>query len=222
MLTRKALYLLPMVLLSGLLLAGCSSSKFHVDNNDNNTGEQEDDSGNDEGYGHFTFTARGETVTCTPSENQAAFVHDFHGSNYLTIDGINRELPTNSIYSIKLELLIQGELKPGAYQIKDIKTFADCLTNESGCDGVGQGGVIANKLKVLPNGQENTDMTADKKALLSTAGTLKITAVTVGEYVNGFAKGKISGTFSFSGTNLLKLTGTAQGTFEDVPMVCTE
>jgi hypothetical protein len=40
--------------------------------------------------------------------------------------------------------------------------------------------------------------------------------------VNGFAEGKISGTFSYSGTNLWKLDGTASGKFEDIPLLSTE
>ena len=196
----------PIILFTCILMSGCSKS----DHNDN---PSED---NNETYGNFTFTARGETVTCTDTENQGTYVHDLHGANHLTIFGINRDVPENKENTVSIELMLQGELKPGAYSFVDAGQWGNCIGNSSSaCNNISFG-------QVLPNDDINYDEAASKKVLQSTGGTLNITSVTIGKYVNGFAEGKISGTFSYSGTNLWKLDGTASGKFEDIPLLSAE
>lgn len=202
------------------LICVCMSSchKSKSDSNDPDTGSDNNDS-----VGTFVFTARGETANCSGiSEDgayqcDAGFIHDFHGVNYLTITGNDYSAPEMKENSIKIDVMLQGEVEKGTYSIVSPVVIFNCLDSSgSSCDKVGQA-------IVSPNGDINYDKDAMEKVLNSKSGTLTITKVSVGKYGMGFAKGKISGKFSFSGTDLSgKHPGSCSGHFENVPLTATK
>ncbi len=176
--------------------------------------------------GTFVFTARGEKADCSgisedgAYQNDAAFVHDFHGVNYLTITGNDYSAPKMHENSIKIDVVLQGELAEGSYTFVTPDVIADCFGEDgSGGDKICQG-------VVGPNADIYKDEGALEKVLESVSGTLQITKVSIGEYDTfGFAEGKISGSFSFSGTELAQFgqhPGTCTGYFKAVPLLVTK
>jgi hypothetical protein len=179
-------------------------------------------SGNDntvsnDDFGQITFTSRGEHVVCSPSENGALFRQNVAGHYVLLISGINRKVPPHHQNSIDIEINIKGKkLHTGTFELVGAK-FLDCVSKKGTC---GEIGFAQTGIKGKP-----TTLKEYQKGLQSASGTVKITDVEIGDFSMGFAKGYISGSFSFSGTELGKLgrnPGSASGKFEHIPLLVTK
>lgn len=176
----------------------------------------------------FTFTARGDSVSCTPDPGNGGQVMSmFTRMDYaksvhdLRLVAVNDSASAMHLNSLTLHLYTHGKLATGSYPIARFDTVQHWVdvTDSGKLDNVCYA-------TVAPIGTFSQNISSIGKQLWSASGTLTIKKVNldtsnINPADSNMAYGTtISGTFSFSGQNPSgKNPGSCRGSFNNIPVM---